>query len=448
MCDGRVDSATANLALLYRRAGFGASAAELRTAGAAGYEATVASWVGGLGQPDPGTSALTPPPLTPFPDDDAAIGGPGSPGRLALQASLRREFPTLVRWWVARMMAAVNPLTEKLPLLLHNQFPTAVSKVQFPSLMLGQNMVFRRAGSGSFGALTLAVAQDPAMLIWLDANTDHRAHPNENFARELFERFTLGIGNYTQADVTAAAACFTGWRFDPAVGGFRFAAADHDPAPQTVLGQAGVNTGEQVIAIATSSPASARWVVSRMWSFLASPVTPADPVVAGLAPAYQADLDMSGLLRSILLHPQFTAAPSVGGLVKQPVEWVAGTLKALGVSPAAVADGTVPVTTVLAGLGQVPFDPPSVGGWPQNEAWLSTAATLVRWEVAARLVRSPLVDLSAVADASAGDRPDAAATLLSVPSWSSPTANALAQVADDPVELTALALVSPEYVSN
>jgi len=443
-----VDSATADVALLYRRAGFGASAAELRTATAAGYQATVTSWVDGLASEDPGAAALAPPELTPFPADYASIGGPGSPGRRQLQASLRREFPTLVQWWVARMTAATNPLTEKLPLLLHDQFPTAVSKVQFPSLMLGQNMVFRRAGPGSFGALTLAVAQDPAMLIWLDANTDHRAHPNENFARELFERFTLGIGNYTQADVTAAAACFTGWRFAPATGGFLFDPLDHDPTPQTLLGQSGVNTGEQVIAIATSSPASARWVVSRMWSFLAYPVAPDDPVVAELAPAYQADLDMSGLLRSILLHPQFTSPTTAAGLVKQPLEWVAGVLKALGVPPPAVADGTIPVTAALAGLGQIPFDPPSVGGWPQNEGWLSTAATLVRWEAAARLVRSPLVDPSVVADASTGDRPDAAATLLSVPSWSSNTATALAQVADDPAAVIALALVSPEYVRN
>ena len=443
--DRRVDAADA-VALLYRRAGFGASPAELQAALAAGYEATVVSWVAGLSSPDPGTASLAPPTLTPYPVSFASLGA-GSPARAQLETTLRREFPTLVQWWVARMMAATNPLTEKLPLLLHNQFPTAVSKVRFPSLMLGQNAVFRQAGAGSFGALTVAVAKDPAMLIWLDANSDHKAHPNENFARELFERFTLGIGNYSQADVTAAAACFSGWRFDPRAGGFGFDAGDHDATPQTVLGRSGVDTGEEVIAVATALAASAHWVVSRMWSFLAYPVATDDPVVSDLVPGYQSDLDMGRLLQAIFLHPQFASSTTVGGLVKQPVEWLAGALKALGVSPASVVDGTVPVTGALAGLGQVPFDPPSVGGWPQNEGWLSTAATLARWEAAARLARSPVVDISSVADAAAGDRPDAAATLLSV-SWSSSTAQALAQLADDPAGLVTLALVSPEYVSN
>ncbi|HZU78483.1 MAG TPA: DUF1800 family protein, partial [Acidimicrobiales bacterium] len=354
----------------------------------------------------------------------------------------------LVSWWVARMMAADNPLTEKLALLLHNQFPTAVSKVQFPSLMLAQNELFRTRGAGSFDTLTLAVAKDPAMLVWLDAATDNKGHPNENFARELMERFTMGIGTYTQADVTAAAVCFTGWRFDIATGAFAFEPRFHDDTPQTFLGTAGVDSGEQVIAIATRTPASARWVASRFWSFLAYPLPPGDPLVSGLAGGYGADLSVTNLLRSIFLHPMFCSARTRGGLVKQPVEWVAGGLKALGFLPKAVAQGDPPVLPVLASLGQVPFDPPSVGGWPQNARWLSTASALARWKWANSVTAAPAADLSPVVDVAPGDRVEAVASMLSVDSFSSHTSAALAKLASDPPSLVALALASPEFVAN
>jgi len=363
-------------------------------------------------------------------------------------ASARRQLPILIQWWVARMIAASNPLTEKLPLLLHNQFPTAVSKVQFPSLMLQQNQIMRSQGSGPFDVLTEAISKDPAMLIWLDASTDNKGHPNENFSRELMERFTMGIGTYSQTDVTAAAVCFTGWRYDVATGGFFFQQNAHDPKPQTFLGQSGVNTGEQVIEIATHTSASAKWVTSRMWSFLAYPVQPSDPVVAELSPGYAKDLSVGNLLEAIFLHPTFASQQAVSGLVKQPVEWVAGTLKALGFDPGAVAAGKPNVYPILAGLGQVPFDPPSVGGWPQNGGWLSTAAALARWQWANEITAMPGADLSLVADAAPADQPDAAATLLSVAGWSPATASALSRVAGDPQGVVTLALVSPEYVAN
>lgn len=440
-------SATAELAHLYRRAGFGATPSELQTASAAGFSATARSWVAGLGLPDAAAGSIEPPDLVAVPRSYASFPA-GSQARRQLVASARRQLPQLIQWWIARMVAATNPLTEKLPLLMHNQFPTAVSKVQFPSLMFGQNQIMRSLGAGAFDALTQAISKDPAMLIWLDASTDNKGHPNENFSRELMERFTMGIGTYTQADVTAAAVCFTGWRYDIATGGFAFEQSAHDPTPQTFLGQSGVNTGEQVIEIATHASASAKWVTSRMWSFLAYPVETNDPVVAELAAGYVKDLSVANLLEAIFLHPNFTSSQALSGLVKQPVEWVAGSLKALGFDPRVIEEGKPSVYPVLAALGQVPFDPPSVGGWPQNEGWLSTASALARWRWANEIAAMPVADISLVADASAADQPDAAATLLSVDSWSPATASALSRVAGDPAMVVTLALVSPEYVAN
>ena len=240
----------------------------------------------------------------------------------------------LTSWWLGRMIVTSTPLKEKLTFLLHGQFPTAISKVKYPAYMYGQNQLFRTLGSGDFTALTQAVATDPAMLIWLDADSNKASDPNENFARELMERFTMGIGSYTQDDVLAASFCFTGWSVDRRTGVFVFDAADHADRPQTFLAKTGVSSGSQVIDIVTQSAASSRFVPSRFWSVLAYPVTPHDPVIHDLAPGYAADRNLANLLSAIFLHPEFTSSKAIRGLVKQPTEYVVGALRALGIGPA------------------------------------------------------------------------------------------------------------------
>jgi uncharacterized protein (DUF1800 family) len=436
---------TAALALLYRRLGFGATPSELSDAAAAGYSATAKTLLGGFGQPDPGGDAVPVPTFAPIPADRAALRSNPAARENYVQ-SLRSEARALIAWWVARMVATTNPAQEKLTFLLHGHFPTAISKVRYPQFMYGQNQLFRSQGSGDFTQLTQSVATDPAMLIWLDASSDKAADPNENFARELMERFTMGIGTYTEADVRAAAYCFTGWQLDLRTGAFSISSLDHSDAPQTFLGHVGINSGTQVIDIVTTTAASARYVPAALWSHLAFPVTTSSPVVGDLAPAYGADHDVAGLLSAIVSHPDFVSNSTLTGLIKQPVEYAVGALRALGVSGQAVQSRSDGVLAVLAGLGQVPFNPPSVGGWGQNSYWLSTAAALARWQFASRLSRE--ADISRVADAPVRSRVDAAAELLSVPSWSSETARALAGAAGNPADLVTLALVSPEFVSN
>ncbi len=410
------------VAHLYRRAGFGALPSELAAATPVGYDAAVANLVAGLTAPDPGADAVATPTLSP---PESLVQLRQDPAALkAYAVQLRAQFVELTTWWLGRMLATSNPLKEKLTFLLHGHFPTAISKVRFPVYMYDQNQLFRSQGSGDFDTLTQAVAQDPAMLIWLDANSNKASNPNENFARELMERFTMGIGTYTQADVRAASYCFTGWRLDPRTGTFDIAVRQHSTAPQTFLGVPGVNTGQQVVDIVTHSDASSHFVPSRFWSYLAYPVTPSDPVVADLAPGYAADRNLGNLLTAIFQHPQFTQQPSLQGLVKQPTEYVVGTLRALGVTPTELqARRPAELEQVFANLGQVLFDPPSVGGWPQNSFWLSTSAALARWKFANQVART--TDISTVADASPGDRVDAAAEMLTVSNWSATTASAL-----------------------
>jgi uncharacterized protein (DUF1800 family) len=422
------------LEVLLRRAGFGGSGAELAGAVKAGWAATVdrlldfsvADVADGVAVP-----TLELPGLEPI--DLAA--------RRAAQAQRNVEAQRLRLWWLDRMVTTSVPLREKLTFLWHGHFATALSKVQFPSLMYRQNQLFRELGSGDFAVLTDAVAKDPAMLLWLDSNTNVKAHPNENFARELMELFTLGIGNYTERDVTEAARAFTGWSYDRVTNAFVLRVAQHDPSSKTVLGQTGTFVGEDVIRLATTSSISARFVTAKLWSHFAYPIGPSDPLVASLAARFAANLDISELVRAILMHPHFRTLQTRTGLVKQPIEYVVGTLRALGLR----ADDPK-LLTQLSALGQLPFEPPSVGGWPQNTYWLSTATALARFEFATAI--SARADLSAIERLRAKNRPDAAARMLGITRWSQTTHRALGRVAHDPRSVLTLAITAPEYVLN
>ncbi|ADP82650.1 protein of unknown function DUF1800 [Pseudofrankia inefficax] len=441
-----------DLAFLYRRAAFGARPAELDAAVGRGYAATVDALIGATA-----TASLEPPPafapLTlPKSADPAA--------RATYAKMVRDQATTLAGWWMRRMVATDVPFVEKLTFFWHGHFATSIVKVRSAAMMLAQNQIFREQGTGRFDALALSAAHDPAMLVWLDAGQNRKEHPNENFARELMELFTLGIGNYTETDVREAARAFTGWRVDKARTGFQLAAAQHDDGTKTVLGKSGNLSGEDVIALVTHSPASARWVCGRLFTRFAAPTAPtANPAAAAMLAAYGPTLDVGAAARAMLLSPAFLATR--GQLVPQPVEYVVGVLRALGlrVAPAA-ADGSGRATeagagpgalkqkavlAVLSGLGQIPFDPPSVGGWPSNAAWLTTASTQVRAKFAAAAAAA--ADLSAIADEPAASRADAVAHLLSVDGWTVRTRTALAATGGNPARLVALALLSPEYLT-
>src|SRR5262249_43521894 len=155
-------------------------------------------------------------------------------------------------------------------------------KVRRADLMFAQNQLFRSAGAGTFEALAQSVAKDPAMMVWLDTSTDKVAHPNENFAPELMELFTPGIGNYTEDDVREGARAFTGWVVNPRTGAWALQARQHDSGQKTVLGVTGNLGGEDVVRIVTTSPAGRAFVAARMWSHFAYPVAPNDPIVGSL----------------------------------------------------------------------------------------------------------------------------------------------------------------------
>jgi uncharacterized protein (DUF1800 family) len=284
------------------------------------------------------------------------------------------------------------------------------------------------------------------MMIWLDAAGSTAKSPNENLARESMELFSLGVGNYTETDVRQAALALTGWRLSRASGKATFVQKAHAPGPETILGRTAAFDVDSFTDLLMAQPANARFIASRMWFRLGSSDTiPAD-TLSRLTSAYGANRDLTALARALFTDPAFTAARYA--LVKQPVEYVVGALRALKINPP--TDGAAKESTLLRaalnGLGQLPFAPPNVGGWPSGRLWLTTAATQTRitfahWAASAG-------DISQVADAAPSARIDAAAHLLGIDVFSDRTRTALADVVADPAALVELALLSPEYVVN
>ncbi len=453
-----VDQNRSDIALLYRRAGFGLRPDELDRLAAGSYQAAVDGLLAGLGSaPDPAGDQVPVPDFVGFQRPDAAVGTPAfQTANRARTRQVEAEVKQLQSWWMQRMIVTDTPLREKLTLFWHGHFATAVSKVRDAKLMYLQNQLFRSAGSGGFDALTQAVAKDGAMMLWLDTGTDKKAHPNENFAREMMELFTLGIGNYTQDDVTAAARGFTGWVYDRQDYQYYFEAAQHDFGSKSYLGQTGDWNGEDIINIATTRPESARFVLAGLWSHFAYPVEPGASEVTDILPAYGGDMQIGSALGAIFNHPNFRSNLARSGLVKQPIEYLAGAARALGldasVNPAAASTiGSAPpvaqgrsLPQLATALGQAPFDPPNVGGWGQNAYWLDTATAQIRLDVAIFLARR--ADLTALDEQPVSQRVDFAAQILGIDGWGSTSRSALEQVVETPVELMALALTAPEYV--
>jgi hypothetical protein len=370
---------------LYRRAAFGGSWPELQAAIKAGPEATVDKLLaGGPGQAE--FDQLM----------DAVAPGVAAPR----QPQFNQNDPfgvDLEGWWLHRMILTPHPLQERMTLFWHNHFATSIAKVRLPALMRDQNLLLRRHALGRFGPLVQEVSKDPAMLLWLDSNSNVRGKPNENYARELFELFCLGVGNYTEADVQEAARAFTGWHtnvtpeagFNPQTKpAFTFRGTLHDDGEKTVLGRTGKWDGADVVRIVLEQPACARFLVRKLYRhFVAEAVVPPDSLIEPLAERLrQTDYDVGGVLKVLLRSRHFYSRFAFRQRVKGPVEHVVGLLRCLEAKLPVEAVG-LSLPAAMQELGQTLFAPPSVKGWDGGPAWLNTATLLARHNMAWRLVQ-------------------------------------------------------------
>ena len=332
------------------------------------------------------TAAITPPPAW-VTDKPAAPAKLRAMSREERQVEQRRNLEhafQLREWWFREMLTTPSPLTEKMTLFWHNHFATSQQKVRFTPFMYRQNVLLRRNALGNFGTLLREIGRDPAMLIYLDGANSRKESPNENFAREVMELFTLGEGNYGERDIKEAARAFTGWSVDRETGDFMFRRAIHDVGNKTVLGKSGNFDGDQVIDVLLSRPETAQFITRKLWKEFVSSV-PDEREVARLAAIFrQSGYNIARLMRAMLTSDAFYALANRAVLIKSPVEFVVGTMKTFEIETVNLR----PFVLASALLGQNVFTPPNVKGWPGGETWINSATLLGRKQLLERLFKN------------------------------------------------------------
>jgi uncharacterized protein (DUF1800 family) len=427
-------------ARVLRRVGFGVTGPQVDAVAAQNWSKYVDTALGADPEADPGARA-TPMPTLPI------LRGPGKGAAVAdrkeFNHQLSGQMDELSDWWLRRMVAIRQPVHEKLTLLWHNHFATSAQKVRAASHMAAQNQKLRGMSLGDFRTLAYAMLTDAAMLHWLDAQTNTAKAPNENLAREFMELFTLGHGNgYTEDDVRQGARALTGWVIRP-TGQTMMAPKRHDHTAKTIFGVTNNFDAAGFCDTVLAQPKSPQYIAGRLWQQLASDTEPSPQALDRFVSAYGPRRDLRALTRAILTDDDFVNSPAA--IVNTPVEWLVGVVRTLGVpidSPARMKM----VNTTLHALGQRPFYPPDVGGWPHGRVWMSTASADVRMRAASQLARAG--DLSTIEDAAEDDRIDAVGYLIGVGAWSDRTVAALQPLARKPVQLVAAAVNTPEYLTS
>jgi len=321
--------------------------------------------------------------------------------RMAARRHLVAQGFELRAWWLREMLVTPSPITERMTLFWHNHFATSQQKVRSSQLMYRQNALLRSEALGNFGAMLHAVAKDPAMLVYLDNAGNRKQAPNENFAREVMELFTLGEGHYGERDIKEAARAFTGWSIDRETGTFMYRRMWHDYGDKTVLGRTGNFDGDDVLDILLARPETARFVAAKLWREFVSP-DPDPQQVERLATVFRdARYEVKPLLRAILMSDAFWSEANRAVLVKSPVELVVGSLRTFDIHPFDLR----PAVFACAALGQNPFSPPNVKGWPGGDAWITSATLLGRKQWIDRIFRGaqPAMAMAASNDAPSGD---------------------------------------------
>ena len=379
------------MAHLMRRAGFGATRNELEGYLEDGYEATVDNLL------DPGESGH-------MPDDIIR--------RYHVDQSELRQLDGAGAYWLYRMLTTSNPLEEKLALFWHGLFATGYAKLNQARALLNQIEMFRHYGFGSFRDLLVELSRDPAMILWLDNNENHKEAINENYGRELLELFSMGIGNYSEDDIKECAKAFTGWTLGNAeymsvraskdsiwpygriAWHYEYRADDHDGGEKKFLGKVGNFNGEDIVDIIVTQEATARFLSTRLFQYFASDEVDSDGelVISGMMEAYfQSGYKVSAVLRSLFNSDYFKSDKCMYSRVKGPVESVVGTVRLAGT----YQEPTLDVHSLWAQtmfMGQGLLAPPTVEGWHEGVEWIDSGSLVERINFAAKESSDPTKD--------------------------------------------------------
>jgi uncharacterized protein (DUF1800 family) len=293
------------------------------------------------------------------------------------------QYVAAVNWWYDAMKSRPRPMQEKMTLFWHGHFTSSwFDGIGRSDHMTHQNQLYRTQALGNFRTLTHAMALEPAMLVYLNNADNRKEAPNQNFARELMELFTLGVGNYTEGDVEAAARAWTGYNADWPNYQYQFFSGRHDNTNKTFFGTTRNWNGPGIIdeILRDNLPKkqiAARYLVNKLWDFFAHPGGPSNVIDALTTVFLNSDLDVRVLMRALLLRPEFYGTTAKQGLVRTPVEWIVAIMHATGLTPDQLG-----VSWIGERMGQSLFNPPNVAGWKHNAYWLNTSALSGRAQVA------------------------------------------------------------------
>ena len=283
------------------------------------------------------------------------------------------ETNRVAYWWANRMVSSKQPLQEKMALFWHGHYAINESKVRDYRKLLIELELFHEIGTGNFRDLMVAVAQDPAMLSFLDAGVNVKGAANENFAREIMELFTMGVGNYEETDIREAARAFTGWNYQGL--DFVINESKHDDGVKEFLGQTGNFDGIDVIDIILDQPVTAEYIASKIYRFFVRDELSGQLKKELGATFRDSDYDIAALLETIFISKDFYSTPSVGTHIKSPIELAVSTYVKLGLSD---APGVPDFNQATGSLGQTLFRPPTVAGWAGGRSWITPGLLLER----------------------------------------------------------------------
>ena len=419
---------------LFHRFGFGPRPGEYANALTAGVEATRAKLLT-VPAIDAGLSKVVEPEIT----DLGPRPKPNTKEIVPFAISMRYQSQQMLVWWLDRMALADNGLTEKMTWFWHGHWATSIQKINYPLPMFKQNKTFRTYCLGNFKDMTRAMINDGALQLWLDGQDNTVKAPNENLGRELMELFTLGVGRYTEDDVKNISRAITGYQVTRSGGVVTINQNRRDKNPVTLLGTTAVFTGESLADFLVARDDSAKFIAERLWyRFISSTEDmPANFVAQSAFSNRDISAAVTAMARDSAMRDEKYA------MVKSPVEWFIAACRALELTPSALKTPAQMINH-LEKLGQVPFSPPNVGGWPAGEAWLSSATAQYRIAFATWLVKQS--DLRVLKSLTPAQRMLQSADWLGVAEWSPRTKAALRDAQGDPAQFALLALCSPEYI--
>ena len=292
----------------------------------------------------------------------------------------RRAVDGLKSWWVDRILHTKYPLEEKMTIFWHGHFATSAQKVRSSTINYNLNRIFRDYGLGNFKTLVTQVSQSPAMMIYLDNRRNVKGRPNENFARELMELFTVGIGNYTEEDIKESARAFTGWT-SGRDGRFVFNQRQHDDGKKTFLGHTGRFDGYDIIKILCERPVMAEFMSKKLWEYFVYE-NPDEKLVKQLAVEFRrAKYEIKPFLRKIFLSREFYSDRAMHQQIKSPAQLLVNLVDQLQLDSKKVPQRLFQFA--MRSMGQDLFYPPNVKGWPGNRAWINSNTLLTRYNLGA-----------------------------------------------------------------